>query len=191
MESYPNPGHWGNQTKGLCFDLLKGSAILFSATSFLFQRPFLPVIFTCDVRPLCLLFCFCYGRGESSLWLASEAHFDERVVKSSGRSMDFEKIPQHSLLEFSWCVSDLFQTHDLEIAAKLGSDRDFMQTLKSKAWDLLLYKLWLSLSSSCMTFTGHCFMSFKYGKQCLAYLTYSINYWSLELSGKWNWLSPI
>lgn len=148
-------------------------------------------VFTCDVRPLCLLFCFCYGRGESSLWLASEAHFDERVVKSSGRSMDFEKIPQHSLLEFSWCVSDLFQTHDLEIAAKLGSDRDFMQTLKSKAWDILLYKLWLSLSSSCMTFTGHCFMSFKYGKQCLAYLTYSINYWSLELSGKWNWLSPI
>lgn len=47
--------------------------------------------------------------------------------------MDFEKIPQHSLLEFSWCVSDLFQTHVLEIAAKLGSNRDFMQTLKSKA----------------------------------------------------------
>lgn len=141
-------------------------------------------VFTCDVRPLCLLFCFCYRRGESSLWLASEAHFDERVVKSSGRRMDSEKIPQHSLLEFSWCVSNLFQTHDLEIAAKLGGNRDFMQTLKSKAWDLSLYK-W---SSSCMTFTGHCFMSFKLGKQCLAY---SINYRSLELSGKWNRLSPI
>lgn len=45
MESYANPGHWSNQTKGLCFDLLKGSAILFSATSFLFQRQFLPVMF--------------------------------------------------------------------------------------------------------------------------------------------------
>lgn len=58
-------------------------------------------VFTCDVCPLYLLFCLCYHRGESPLWLASWAHFDERVVKFSRRSMDFEKIPQPSLLEFS------------------------------------------------------------------------------------------